>query len=577
VPPSIEAPLRLQDAKAWTTPPRVGELEQRMLGADTLLLGQLLWNRGFRSSAEARDFLETDRVSLGDPFCMRGVGPAVDRVLRATQHGELIVVYGDYDVDGVAGAALLSRALTRMGSQVRVHVPDRARDGYGVHAEAVRALAAEGARVIITVDCGISANDQIALAAELGTDVVVTDHHTIPAQLPAAAAVLNPHHPDCGYPFKDLAGGGVALQLARALLSVTLPASEVDDQVRGLLPFAALSTVADVVPLLGENRSIVVGGLDGARRGLVPGLDALCQSAGRSQLRLSARDLAFAVIPRLNAASRMGNARDALNLLLADDEGAAQPIAAGLEIANDARRARMNELLEVAEEEARSRAADGAIVLDGEYPVGLAGLLAARLADRFDMPCVVIERGEETSRGSVRGGRVHLVQALEECATDLVQFGGHERAAGFSLHSSSIDAFRRAFVAAVERRGATSAEGKEPEPAYDADCALRLESVGNRLAALVERFEPIGAANPGPTFISRNVHVRSADYVRGGHIKMRLAQGMARRKGIAFRPTFEPPARGSVVDLLYTVERSVWAGEERVELFVRDVRAVRNP
>src|SRR5436190_2207848 len=242
----------------WELPTRVGEAEQRLLGVDSLLLAQLLWNRSIRTEADASAFLEPCvSLTFSDPRLMRGAPQAIERLLRAIRDHERIAVYGDYDVDGVAGAAVLVDALTGLGADLIVHLPHRARDGYGVNAAAVRQLADQGARVIVTVDCGITAVDEAALARSLGIDVIITDHHTIPARLPAALAVINPHQPACPYPYKALGGGGVAFQVARAMLQDALPGDEAKQRESRLAGLAALSTIADIVPLTGENRAIV--------------------------------------------------------------------------------------------------------------------------------------------------------------------------------------------------------------------------------------------------------------------------------------------------------------------------------
>jgi single-stranded-DNA-specific exonuclease len=554
---------------AWTLAPRVTGEVQQALGADSLLLAQLLWNRGYRDPLAAHTFLHPlDGACLGDPALMAGVPEAAQRILRALTDHERIAIYGDYDVDGVAGAALLATALRDLGGDVILHLPDRARDGYGVHPDAVRKLAAEGARVMVTVDCGISANSEVALARTLGLDVVVADHHMLPGGLPAAFAVLNPRQEICRYPYKELAGGGVAFQLARAILSATLGSLEADRRSRQLALFAALSTVADVVPLTGENRTIVSLGVEALRSGGSLGVRALVESAGRRLEELTAVDLSFRIIPRLNAAGRMGNARDALDLLLADDWDEAQAIAARLEEVNLARRSRVDELLSQVAEEAAEAAQAGAIVLHGAYPIGVAGLIATRLSERHGVPCVVIEAGEATSRGSARcGARIDLMRVLELCSEHLVQFGGHERAAGFTMPTDEAPLFRQAFTRAVE---ATGVLGNRLPLSIDGQ--LKLSSVGPRLAHLVERFEPSGAANPRPTFLSRNAVVRSLERLRGGHVRLQLVQDLVSRRALAFRPEFPMPELGHRVDVVYEVERSVWKGSERVDMLVRDLR-----
>jgi single-stranded-DNA-specific exonuclease len=561
--------LSALDRAPWLLAPRIGEDEQRDLGVDSLLLAQLLWNRGVRSAEEAHAFLyPLTGEPFGDPQLMHGLPLAVDRLLRAIGSGERIAVYGDYDVDGVAGAALLATALRGLGADVIVHLPDRARDGYGVHPDAVRKLVGDGARVMVTVDCGISANQEVHLARSLGLDVIVTDHHSLPAGLPSAFAVLNPRHDACQYPCKDLAGGGVAFQLARALLRAMLEPVEAERRARNLAMYAALSTVADVVPITGENRSIVAQGVATLRSGGSMGMRALVEASGREVQAVSATDLSFRIIPRLNAAGRMGNARDALDLLLATEWGEAQSLALRLEEANLARRARVDELLAELEEPAATCAERGAIVLHGAYPIGVAGLLATRFAERHGVPCVIIERGAPTSRGSVRGvDGIDLIGVLESCSEHLVQFGGHERAAGFTVPSNEIELFQAAFEQGVQ------AVGNGPRrPAFAVDAVLKLTSVGPRLADLVERFEPCGPGSPRPLFLSRGLRVRSVGKLKGGHLRLQLGQEWSARRAVAFRPSFAAPKPGDRVDVVYEVERSTWNGVERIDMLVRDLR-----
>ncbi len=553
-------------------PSRVGEREQGLLGADSLLMAQLLWNRGVRTDGEARAFLDpVEHGQLADPSTMLGVPLATARLIRAIGQGEPVAVYADYDVDGIAGAALLSETLRDLGGHVIVHVPHRSRDGYGVNADAVESLASAGARVIVTVDCGISAHHEVGRAIDLGVDAIVTDHHSVPSELPAALAVVNPHQPGCAYPFKDLAGGAVAFQLARSLLLAALRPEDAVRRWQRLAAFAALSTVADMVPLVGENRTIVAQGLEAARGGTLWGIRAICEIAGRDLDRLSAHDLAFQVIPRLNAAGRMGDPHDALDVLLAPDGVAAQAIAQRLDGVNNARRTLMSTILSSIDGQLVDPA-EGSVVLAGNYPIGLAGLIAGRLVERHAVPCVVIERGDEISRGSARGIEgVHLIRVLEACSETLIQFGGHERAAGFSLYTGQIERFARQFVSAVRLDRGELAPARE----LWADGVIQLASVGDRLVDLVERFEPVGMGNARPAFVSRSVLIRHARRIGGGHIRMTVVQGGVERAAVAFRPTFPLPQPGARLDILYGVERSWWQGESRVDIIVRDARPAR--
>ncbi|MSQ23799.1 MAG: single-stranded-DNA-specific exonuclease RecJ [Chloroflexi bacterium] len=553
-------------ATRWRVAPRIDGREQELLGTDSLLTAQLLWNRSIRTATEAGAFLAPPSMSsFGDPFRMLGMAAAVERLSHAIQDGTPVAIYGDYDVDGMAGAALLTECLESLGASVLVYVPHRERDGYGLNEGAVRSLASKGAGVVVTVDCGITADREVEVAAELGMDVVVTDHHTVPARLPSAAAVLNPHQEQCDYPCKDLAGGGVAFQLARALLSRFLAGDEADARALMLTDLAALSTVADVVPLIGENRSLVALGLGLMRSGARTGLRALSEVAKRNLSSLSARDLGFSLIPRLNAAGRMGEAQGALDLLLTQDEEEARILAAQLDSTNGERRRVMQELAEGMVAEAAEFAGASAIVLDGPYPIGLAGLLAARLADRWRVPSVVIQRGETISRGSARGPEgFDLMSILNGASTSLLQYGGHPRAAGFALKSEDIGQFRSAF----ERAAQTQQPAITKERSQTVDAVLRLRSIGPALADLVERFEPSGEGNPPPTFVSRGVIV-SQQVVGEGPVRLRVADGEATQRAIIFRPDQVPP-NGTRLDLYYQVRRNLWQGDQQIDLVTED-------
>lgn len=558
----------VSEKKRWKLAPRIGALEQASLATDTLLLAQLLWNRGIRSAADGRQYLAAPSLTgLADPFTMRGMTAAVDVLVGAIEAREPIAVYGDYDVDGVAGAALLVDLLRSLGGRPLIHIPHRVRDGYGLNSQALAALAQQGARVVITVDCGITANAEVDTAAALGLQVIVTDHHTVPSELPSAAAVLNPHQGDCLYPYKEFAGGGVAFQLARALLSTLLPPRQAEERALLLTDLAALSTIADVVPLSGENRTLAALGIATLKAGHRPGLRALCDVAGRSPAELRVRDLSFGLIPRLNAAGRMGDAMDAVNLLLSTDADEAGALAAALDRTNTARRELLSDLLTGAEVEAAEFAGEPAIVIDGPYPIGLAGLLASRLVDRWQVPAVVIQRGDGTLRGSARAPEGYdLMPILAQCAGALIQYGGHPRAAGFTLSADTLDRFRTRFLAGA---GQTAQALPSPERAIAVDAALRLHSIGPELADLVERFEPAGEANPPVTFLSRGT-ILSRERSGHGPTRLRIQDSEAVRQALVFGVEPSLPPDGARVDVCYEVRRDIWQGDQRIALVVCD-------
>src|SRR5262245_25876349 len=435
---------------------------------------------------------------------MRGVAPAVDCVRRALAAGEPIAIHGDYDVDGVAAAAVLTLTLRRLGAAPLVYIPHRVRDGYGLSPGAVRELAQQGARVILTVDCGITANAEVELASSLGVDVVVTDHHHVPTELPAARAVMNPRQPGCSYGFRELSGTGVAYVLARALLSRALPGPAADAAADDLLDLVALGTVADLVPLVGENRTLVARGLrvlNAARR---PAIRALLARAGLRPGKITAQQVGIKIAPPLNAAGRMGEAADAFALLIADDSAEAEALAVRLGGLNRDRQQAVSAALDAARVRVDPDAA--ATVLAGEFPSGIAGLVAGRLADESGRPTVVLERGDEVCKGSARSpDGFHLVQALDRCADLLLKFGGHAQAAGLTLRTANLPAFEARF----RQLAADALDGGPPAPRWRVDGETTLRAVNWAFAEALQVLEPYGMGNPLPLFLNRRAQVRA--------------------------------------------------------------------
>ncbi len=492
------------------------------------LVARVMAARGL-AVADMPAFLEARPTQAGPP--MLDQEKAVERIRRALAARERSVVYGDYDVDGVAGSAVLVRAFRRLGFKVGAYIPDRYEEGYGINAGALRKLAADGANLVISVDCGITAVAEAALARELGLDLIVTDHHHPPPAIPEAYAVVNPRRPDDPSPDKDLAGAGVAFVVARELLGPELYAAHEAE----LLQLAALATVADVVPLRAGNRHLVRRGLAALNASPIVGLRALAQRAGLRLGQITASEIGWVLGPRLNAAGRIADAEDALRLLLTEDEAEAKKLAERLEERNTERQ----QLTQIVVRGARERALERpdawmTLVADAEWPAGIVGLAASRLVEDHGRPAAVIALDGGEGKGSCRSiASVHIAEALAECGDLLRKHGGHAMAAGFSVAADRVEALRERLDGVVLRRLA----GVRPIPTIVVDAEIDPEALTPRLALDLALLEPCGSANPRPHLLLRDVRVHGARQVGADadHLRCKLTVGRFTFDAMAFR------------------------------------------
>lgn len=538
-------------------------------------LRQLLYNRGLHTMEQVERFIYPGSTDMGDPFLLRGMDAAVERIYRALRGDELIGIYGDFDADGLTAAALLAEVLESPSLQGRVttYLPHRVREGYGLNQEAVRSLAARGVRLLITVDCGMGNEAEVRLAAGLGMDVIVTDHHLVAAGVPTAVAVLNPHQEGCAYPFKELAGVGVAYKLAEALLAKVWDLEEARRRLSPQMDLVALGTVADLAPLVGENRLMVRLGLQQINRGDRVGLRALAFTAGYSTRGIDAEGIGYVLAPRLNAAGRMGDARTSLELLTTRSEEEALRLAAELEVANRERQAATAAALEAAREELSGiRELPPAIVLAGEFPAGVVGLVAGKLAEEFNRPSFVVELGEDVCRGSGRGcPGFDVVRALSAASDLLVRFGGHAQAGGFTVAASQLGPLRQRLESAAEEQ--LVEVGAPAELLLEA--SLRAREVGPALYEQLALLEPFGMGNERPLFYTSRLLVRDARVVGARHLKLWLADDSGTSAAIGFGmgvKEYEFARPGVFVDCAYTLGRNEYAGTIGYEMVLKDVR-----
>jgi single-stranded-DNA-specific exonuclease len=517
------------------------------------LIRHLLWHRGLRSAADAAAFLEARDPGF-DPMLLPDIGLALDRLQAAIASGELIAVYGDFDVDGVTASAILIEALSELGARVISYLPNRFTEGYGVNGPAIELLAAQGVSLIIAADCGTSSVVEIALARKLSVDAIVLDHHIVPDKLPAAVALINPKRVDGRYPETELASGGLAFKLMQALYEAC---GRPFDAGR-YLDLAALSTVCDMVPLRGENRWLVREGLRELARAARPGLRALFDSAGCDPARCDAGTIGFTLGPRLNAAGRMAHAHFALDLLLERDETKARALAMQLSAFNQQRQKATSDALDLARELVAEQPPDAPLIFIGHesFSSGIVGLVAGRLMEQHNRPAVVYERGPKTSRASCRSvpefditGALRVAQA-ESDGHLLVHYGGHSAAAGFTAENANLDALQKSLL----RQAEDALRGLDLTPVIEIDAAVPLHRVNGALIQALGRLAPFGMENREPVFLSRGLQIVGVRTMGGDgqHLRLLLRDGAVSWPAVAFGMGANELASGQRLDVVYT-------------------------
>ncbi len=516
----------------WLIPEADPESARKLaaeLGVQPVTASVLL-SRGLSDSAAARRFLTPDLGHLHDPLLLTGMRDAVTRIQAAIQAKEKILIYGDYDVDGTVSVVVLKKAIEMAGGQASFHVPHRLKEGYGMRADVIERGAAMGISLIISVDTGIRASEVVREARERGIDVIVTDHHLPDAELPPALAVLNPNRRDCRYPDKNLCGAGVAFKLVHALLATLgWPAEKLARVMKSFLKLVAIATVADVVPLVGENRVIVKHGLEGLNQSKNPGLQAILELSGLMNGRPpSARQVAFQIAPRINAAGRMDDAQNVIRMFLTEDAGQARELASQLHSLNQERRDTEAEIVRLVLEECVSApVTDDQTVLvfsGANWHRGVVGIVASRLVERFCRPVFVLSEEDGQAQGSGRSiAPFHLLDALESMPDLFTRFGGHRQAAGVSLAAESVPEFRRRLNLYAASR-LTPADF-QPQLAIDATVTLRDLTTGPAIAELLA-MAPFGFGNPAPMLAILGAEVAGTPVVmKEKHLRVHLRQG----------------------------------------------------
>ena len=542
------------------------------LAAHPPLLRQILFNRGIATAAEADAFLRAEPNFSTDPFQMKGMRVAVDRIQAALANREPIAVYGDYDVDGVTATALLVQALRALGGQrVREYIPNRFEEGYGLNNEALTALANDGVKLVITVDCGVRSPDEARHARDLGLDLVISDHHEPSGSLPEALAVLNPKQDGDLYPEKYLAGVGIAYKIAEALVDSLTPAASLN--LSSYLDLVALGTVADLAPLTGENRVLVRKGLAQMRETTRQGLFSLANVAGQDLKKANAQTIGFTLGPRLNASGRLKSALASFHLLTTTDIKEAGDLALKLNQQNLERQKLTREIQVTAEALALDGQKDSLLLfaVHPEFNHGVVGLAASRLSETYYRPAIVGNFGEETTRCSCRSiPEFHITHALDECADLLVRHGGHAAAAGFTVRNENLDAL----VARLRAIATRELGGRDLRPSLSADAEVPLARLTFEMLKQLEQLQPTGYGNPEPVFISRKVKVQSSRAVgaEGKHLKLSLTDGRVTVDAIGFRLGDLLPNLPPLVDVLYTFEVNEYNGRASLQLNLKDIK-----
>jgi single-stranded-DNA-specific exonuclease len=547
------------------------------LGVSPVVAG-LLVARGYDDEEAARRFLYPSPEHLYEPGLMLGMSAAVERVLRAIDDGEKILVYGDYDVDGTTGTVVLRRALQLLGAKTGFHVPHRFTEGYGIQQAALEKAVADGFKLVISVDCGIRAHEPLYWARENNLDVIITDHH-LPDEdegAPPAYAVLNPNQRGCEYPDKNLAGVGVAFKLVHALLR----ARGQERLIKGFLKMVAIGTVADVAQLVGENRAIVALGLADLSQATNPGLRALMEVAGCGDGRsMTAYDLGFRLGPRINAAGRMDAARAVVELFEATEAGVAKRLAAHLDARNRERQDVQREITKLALDEWGINAATApthvAVIAGDGWHRGVIGIAASKIAEKLHRPCIVISLEGDVGHGSARSIEAyHLLNGLTECADLFEKFGGHSHAAGLTIKREHVAELRRR----LNEHAAAALTDDDLVPALRVDAELAPQSLTMQLAEELRRLEPFGAGNPRPVFVTRNLHLSAEPRVmKERHLKLRVAGEDSRQLEAVWWDGVEKLdgrtlSTGTRIELAHTVEPNTWQGVTRLQLVVQDMK-----
>lgn len=530
------------------------------------LITQLLYNRGLTEPSQLELFIAGDKRLSGDAFLLPDMHRAVTRIYQALLSSENIAIYGDFDADGIAATALLVQGLSALGGKTIPYIPHRLTEGYGLKIAALENLRQQGISLVITVDCGITALREVKKAQRMGLDIIITDHHTPLPEIPPALAIVNPKLPNSKYPFSQLTGVGVALKLLQALFQGVGKEKQLDE----LADLVALGTVADMAPLLGENRYLVKQGLKLINAAPRLGVREIITQTRLNIGSLDTESISWVIAPRLNAAGRLAHAMSSYKLLMTDSPQEARQLAIWLEQINVERQRLTTNVLAKAKKQVLAQGISPLLVAsDREFPPGIAGLVAGRLSEEFYRPVIVTKIGERISSGSCRSiPEFNIILALNQCSRLLSQFGGHSQAAGFTLPTKNFARFQQILL----QMATTQLDGVDLHPHLDIDAQVTLPDLTGDTFQAIQQLAPFGKGNPVPTFLTRRVEVIDCHTMgsNGEHLRMKLKQGGTIWDGIVFRLGNHLTEVSSTLDIVYNLEIDRWGGRETLRLNILD-------
>ncbi len=569
--------------KKWLIPPGLNAEQSEaieLLGSGIKvprLIAELLYRRGLRSEEEITDFFNPDLANMADPFLFEDMEKAVQRILKAVHDSELITIYGDYDVDGTTATALLYLGLKRIGAKIDFYIPHRMIDGYGLSLGSLDQIRENGCNLIISVDCGVNALEEIKMIVDMGMDIIITDHHNPKDELPPALAIINPKLPGCAYPFGHLAGVGVAYKLLMAIY--TRLGMDEPENVLKYMDLVAVGTIADIVPLVGENRIFASIGLQHLIEKKNLGLNALIRICGLNQKTLDTTDIVFGIAPRINAAGRMGSAAMAVELLISTDENSSSELAEMIERDNSLRQQEdqktFHEACEIIEKKYKNMAQTPCMVVSSDdWHQGVIGIVASKLVEKYYRPVIMISFKDGFGSGSGRSvADFDLFAALQHTEHNLHSFGGHKYAVGLTIYQEYIDRFENE----LSRYVADHLQTEQIQPPLVIDHQIELYDINEYLLDAIERFAPFGPENLRPTFMTREVTVANYPYNVGrNHLKLKVVKDGISLDLIGYNlgDYLTLLKKNSIIDIAYTLEYNRFGDKSSIQGKLKDLKLI---
>ena len=537
----------------------------------TSLFSRLLINRGVLCQKDAKDFFLPTLEKLPNPNLMYGIKKSVERIIQAVGKNEKIVIYGDFDCDGITSTAILYNFLFSIGADVKAYNPDRLEEGYGINFDSIDKLVSEGYKLFITTDCGISENQVIEDSKKFSIDFIITDHHTIPEKLPDAYSIINPKLKDCKYPFKEICAAGVVFNLIVALRSSLRENGFFNDKIEPnlarYLDLVSIGTVADSMPIIGVNRIFVFNGLKEIKNTSRKGLKHLIS---KQKEKFSIRDISFDIAPKINAAGRVGKASNAVSLLTSDDDVEVERLAGIIQSNNQVRQQIQekvfNEAEKLAEIKLQKHPDKSSLVLfSQDWHPGVLGIIASRIVKKYGLPCVILSSKDSIAKGSLRtANELNLYRVLEQCSNILIQFGGHSAAAGVTIYEDKIKEFENKFESIISNY---DFEAGEP---LEIDSLVKFSEINIDLISDIEKMEPFGKGNPYPIFVSKNVKIESKRVLKDKHLEMYLNQDNFKMRAIWFNFN-KSSSDMENIDIVFTLQRDSFRGNNNINLNILDI------